>query len=142
MPQPPGFEPKDDQSDRALRPKRLAEFTGQEAVTRNLSVAIAAARGRNEQLDHVLLSGPPGLGKTTLAHIMAAEMEAEIKETAGPLLEKPGDLAGILSALRPGSVLFIDEIHSLKRIIEEYSIRRWRTSASPSSWATVPRPRR
>jgi len=120
MPQPPGFEPKDDQSDRALRPKRLAEFTGQEAVTRNLSVAIAAARGRNEQLDHVLLSGPPGLGKTTLAHIMAAEMEAEIKETAGPLLEKPGDLAGILSALRPGSVLFIDEIHSLKRVIEEY----------------------
>lgn len=120
MNQPTGFEQRDDGADRALRPKRLAEFTGQEAVTRNLSVAIAAARQRKEQLDHVLLSGPPGLGKTTLAHIMAAEMEAEIKETAAPLLDKPGDLAGILSALRPGSVLFIDEIHGLKRVIEEY----------------------
>ena len=120
MTQPAGFEKRDESADRALRPKRLAEFTGQEAVTRNLSVAIAAAKQRQEQLDHVLLSGPPGLGKTTLAHIMAAEMEAEIKETAAPLLDKPGDLAGILSALRPGSVLFIDEIHGLKRVIEEY----------------------
>lgn len=120
MTQPSGFEPRDDSADRALRPKRLAEFTGQEAVTRNLSVAIAAAQQRKEQLDHVLLSGPPGLGKTTLAHIMAAEMGAEIKETAAPLLDKAGDLAGILSALRPGSVLFIDEIHGLKRVIEEY----------------------
>jgi holliday junction DNA helicase RuvB len=120
MSQPTAFTARDDQSDRALRPKRLAEFTGQEAVTRNLSVAITAARQRKEQLDHVLLSGPPGLGKTTLAHIMAAEMDAQIHETAGPLLEKPGDLAGILSSLKPGAVLFIDEIHSLKRIIEEY----------------------
>ncbi len=120
MPQPSGFQAKDEASDRALRPKRLAEFTGQGHVTRNLSVAITAATQRKEQLDHVLLSGPPGLGKTTLAHIMAAEMHAEIVETSGPLLEKPGDLAGILSALRPGSVLFIDEIHSLKRMIEEY----------------------
>ncbi len=117
---PSGFDQRDEQIDRALRPKRLAEFTGQTAVCRNLSVAIAAARGRKEQLDHVLLSGPPGLGKTTLAHIMAAEMEAEIHETSGPLVEKPGDLAGILSALKPGSVLFIDEIHSLKRVVEEY----------------------
>jgi Holliday junction DNA helicase RuvB len=120
MSQPPGFDQRDDQSDRALRPKRLADFTGQVAVTRNLSLAIAAATQRKEQLDHVLLSGPPGLGKTTLAHIMAAEMGAEIRETAGPLIEKPGDLAGILSALKPGAVLFIDEIHSLKRVVEEY----------------------
>jgi Holliday junction DNA helicase RuvB len=118
--QPPSFDQRDDQSDRALRPRRLAEFTGQIPVTRNLSLAIAAAQQRKEQLDHVLLSGPPGLGKTTLAHIMAGEMQAEIRETAGPLLDKPGDLAGLLSTLKAGSVLFIDEIHSLKRTVEEY----------------------
>lgn len=117
---PPGFDQRDDGADRALRPRRLQEFTGQRAVTANLSVAIEAARQRRDQLDHVLLSGPPGLGKTTLAHIMAAEMDATIIETAGPMLDKPGDLAGILSALRAGSLLFIDEVHSLKRVIEEY----------------------
>ncbi len=110
----------DEGGDRALRPQHLREFTGQSHVVRNLSVAIEAAQGREEPLDHVLLSGPPGLGKTTLAHIMAREMGAEIKETAGPMLEKPGDLAGLLSALRPGSVLFIDEVHALKRVVEEY----------------------
>lgn len=120
MAQPSGFEQRDDAHDRALRPRRLAEFTGQAGVVRNLSVAIEAAQGRRDQLDHVLLSGPPGLGKTTLAHIMAAEMEAEIHETAGPMIERPGDLAGLLSNLRPGSVLFIDEVHSMKRVVEEY----------------------
>jgi Holliday junction DNA helicase RuvB len=117
---PPGFEAQDDSTERALRPKRLEEFAGQTAVTRNLSLAIAAAKQRKEPLDHVLLSGPPGLGKTTLAHIMAAEMTCEIRETSGPMIEKPGDLAGILSSLKPHSLLFIDEIHSLKRVVEEY----------------------
>jgi holliday junction DNA helicase RuvB len=120
MAQPPAFDTRDDASDRALRPRALAEFAGQAAVTRNLSLAIAAAKQRKEPLDHVLLSGPPGLGKTTLAHIMAAEMGAEIRETSGPMIEKPGDLAGILSTLKPGALLFIDEIHSLKRVVEEY----------------------
>lgn len=120
MSPPPGFAQRDDAADRALRPRRLADFTGQRAVTANLELAIAAARQRQQPLDHVLLSGPPGLGKTTLAGIMASEMEAEIRETAAPMLDKPGDLAGILSALKPGSVLFIDEIHALKRVVEEY----------------------
>lgn len=121
MPNPPAaLGERDDASDRALRPRSFADFTGQLSVTRNLGLACAAARQRGEQLDHVLLAGPPGLGKTTLAHILAVEMGAEIKETAGPLLEKPGDLAALLSALRAGSVLFIDEIHSLKRVVEEY----------------------
>ncbi|TVR39341.1 MAG: Holliday junction branch migration DNA helicase RuvB [Planctomycetota bacterium] len=120
MSQPPGFPAADDPADRALRPRALIEFNGQEPVVRNLAVAIEAAKGRKEQLDHILLSGPPGLGKPTLAHIMAKEMGVEIHETAGPMLERPGDLAGILSALRPGSLLFIDEVHSLKRVVEEY----------------------
>lgn len=120
MTQPASFNARDDQVDKALRPPSLVEFTGQAPVVQNLAVGIEAAKARGDQLDHVLLSGPPGLGKTTLAHIMAHELGAEIQETSGPMLEKPGDLAGILTALREGSVLFIDEIHSLKRVVEEY----------------------
>jgi holliday junction DNA helicase RuvB len=105
--------------DRSLRPKRLDDFVNQEQVTRQLSVFIEAARRRGEPLDHVLLAGPPGLGKTSLAHIIAAEMGAELVQTAGPALERKADVAAFLTALEPGAVFFIDEIHRLGRAIEE-----------------------
>lgn len=103
-----------------LRPASIDEFVGQQKVIQNLSVFIEAARKRNEALDHVILSGPPGLGKTTLAYIISREMGSQIKPTTGPVLEKPGDLAGMLTNLEEGDVLFIDEIHRLNPIIEEY----------------------
>jgi len=106
--------------ERTLRPRSLMEFVGQEKMTANLRVFIQAARERGEPLDHVLFYGPPGLGKTTLAHIMAHEMESGIKTTTGPALERPADLAGILTNLQPGDVLFIDEIHRLNTVVEEY----------------------
>jgi len=109
----------EDRLDQALRPKMLADLIGQELVKENLAILIAAARQREEPLDHVLFYGPPGLGKTTLAHILANEMGVNIKITAGPAIERPGDLAAILTNLRAGDVLFIDEVHRLGRAIEE-----------------------
>ena len=134
MPREPlitGPEPPDDEGEApvavaesallwSLRPRILDEYIGQQAVVENLRIAIAAARGREEPLDHVLFHGPPGLGKTTLAHIISQEMGAPIMHTSGPALEKPGDIVGLLSNLERGEVIFIDEVHRLSHTVEEY----------------------
>jgi Holliday junction DNA helicase RuvB len=106
--------------ERALRPLSFEDFTGQEKILANLRIFVQAAKNRQEPLDHVLLHGPPGLGKTTLSHIIANELGSNIKITSGPVLDKPGDLAGLLTNLEQGDVLFIDEIHRLNAVVEEY----------------------
>jgi len=115
----PDAQPGDGQLEDSLRPRRLVEFIGQQRLTSNLDVFISAARHRGEALDHTLFSGPPGLGKTTLARIIAAEMGGELHVTSGPVLERAGDLAAILTNLQSGDVLFIDEIHRLAAAVEE-----------------------
>jgi Holliday junction DNA helicase RuvB len=115
----PAYGENDQQVEKSLRPRRLAEFIGQEKVVDQLKIAIAAAKGREEPLDHTLFYGPPGLGKTSLAGVLANEMGVNIKLTAGPAIERPGDLAAILTNLQKDDILFIDEIHRLNRTIEE-----------------------
>ncbi len=110
---------EDQNLDTSLRPKKLTDYIGQDKVKENLKILIAAAKGRGETLDHILLYGPPGLGKTTLAHIVAAEMGVNIKITSGPAIERPGDVAAILSNLREEDILFIDEVHRLSKTVEE-----------------------
>ena len=134
---------EDKQIEKALRPKELRDFSGQPKIVENLSVFIEAAKMRGDALDHVLLHGPPGLGKTTLSHIISNELGSGLKLTSGPVLEKPGDLAGLLTNLQEGDVLFIDEIHRLNNVVEEYlyscllytspSPRDLSTSRMPSS---------
>jgi holliday junction DNA helicase RuvB len=111
--------PQEAQVERSLRPGTLAEYVGQEKVRGQLEIFVQAARARGEALDHVLLFGPPGLGKTTLAHIIAREMGVNLRQTSGPVLERPGDLAALLTNLEPRDVLFIDEIHRLSPVVEE-----------------------
>ncbi|MDX2434671.1 MAG: Holliday junction branch migration DNA helicase RuvB, partial [Desulfobacterales bacterium] len=112
-------EPEEVLADNNLRPRKLGQYIGQELVKKNLDIFIRAAKGRNEPLDHVLFHGLPGLGKTTLAYIIAHEMESNIKVTSGPVIERQGDLAAILTSLEEGDVLFIDEIHRLNHVVEE-----------------------
>lgn len=115
-----GLDPVEKEFEKALRPKTFDDFFGQHKIIENIKIFVQAALNRNEPLDHVLLHGPPGLGKTTLSHIISNEMNASLKVSSGPVLDKPGDLAGLLTNLDTGDVLFIDEIHRLNPVVEEY----------------------
>ena len=116
----PAALPEEGNAESALRPSRLDEFVGQEQVRTSLQISMDAARARGEPLDHTLFFGPPGLGKTTLAMLMAREMGVQCRTTSGPVLERPGDLVGLLTSLSPGDILFIDEIHRLRPVLEEF----------------------
>ncbi len=139
-------------TDAALRPSRLDEFVGQSKVKESLQIAIDAAKHRQEPLDHALFFGPPGLGKTTLALLMAKELGVDIRTTSGPVLERPGDLVGMLTGLKRGDILFIAEVHRLRPALEESTgcarrsknscIPRWRSITSTSASPTVRTPRR
>ena len=113
----PAIQPDEDELERSLRPRSLDDFVGQERVKEQLAIALEATRSRGEALDHLLLAGPPGLGKTSLAQIVAAELDVPFVQTAGPALERKGDVAAFLTALEPGSVFFVDEIHRLPRTL-------------------------
>ena len=115
----PDADESDKSLEKSLRPRYLAQYIGQDKVKQELSIYIEAAKNRQEALDHVLLYGPPGLGKTTMAMVIANEMDVQIRSTSGPAIERPGDLVAILNELEPGDVLFIDEIHRLPRVAEE-----------------------
>jgi len=115
---PQADSPREDVIDRAIRPKSLDEYVGQHAVREQMSIFLQAAKGRSEPLDHTLIFGPPGLGKTTLASIIANEMGVSLKTTSGPVLEKAGDIAALMTNLEPGDVLFIDEIYRLSLVVE------------------------
>ena len=131
---------EEDVAEASLRPQRLSEFIGQEQARKNLAIFIEAARGRREALDHVLFVGPPGLGKTTLAQIVARELGVGFRATSGPVIAKAGDLAALLTNLEDRDVLFIDEIHRLNPAVEEIFIRPWKTFSSISSSARGRRP--
>jgi len=115
----PATSPEEEAVERAIRPRRFGEFVGQRAVQEQMRIFVEAARRRGQALDHVLIFGPPGLGKTTLAHIIANELEVNLRQTSGPVLERPGDLAALLTNLEPRDVLFVDEIHRLSAVVEE-----------------------
>jgi Holliday junction DNA helicase RuvB len=131
----PDILPEERSAEASLRPSRLDEFVGQAKVKENLQIAIDAARGRGEPLDHALFFGPPGLGKTTLAILLAKEMGVSIRTSSGPVLERPGDLVGLLTGLKRGDILFIDEIHRMRPTLEEFlypAMEDWRVDVRVS----------